>query len=38
VEAFFVVVTACVLLGFGVWALVALRRVLTVSDRRPGGD
>jgi hypothetical protein len=38
VEAFFVVVTACVLLGFAAWAVVALRHVLTLSDRRPGDD
>jgi hypothetical protein len=43
VEAFFVVVTACVLLGVGVWALAAVRRLLTLShpdptQRRPGDD
>jgi hypothetical protein len=41
VEAFFVVVTACVLLGVGVWALVALRRLVSLTDstqRRPGDD
>jgi len=38
VEAFFVVVTACVLLAVGVWALVALRHLLTLTDRRPGDE
>jgi hypothetical protein len=38
VEVFFVVVTACVLLGFAAWAVVALRQVLTLCDRRPGDD
>jgi hypothetical protein len=43
VEAFFVVVSACVLLGVGVWALVAVRHLLTMtrpdpSQRRPGDD
>jgi hypothetical protein len=43
VEAFFVVVTACVLLGVGIWALVAKRHLLTFTDpdptqRRPGDD
>jgi hypothetical protein len=35
-EVFFVVLTACVLLGFGAWALLAVRHVLTLSGRRPG--
>jgi hypothetical protein len=38
VEAFFVVVTACVLLGVGVWALAAMRHLFTLTDRRSGDD
>jgi hypothetical protein len=38
VEAFFVVVTACVLLGVGIWALVAMRHLLTFTDRSRGDD
>jgi len=38
VEAFFVVVTACVLLGVGIWALVAVRHLFTFTDRNPGDD
>jgi hypothetical protein len=38
VEAFFVAVTACVLLGLATWALVASRRLLTLTDRRSGDD
>jgi hypothetical protein len=43
VEAFFVVVMACALLGVGVWALVAARHVFTFThtdstQRRPGDD
>jgi hypothetical protein len=38
VEAFFVVVTACVLLGVGIWALVATRHLLTFTDRSRGDD
>jgi hypothetical protein len=38
VEAFFVVVMACVLLGVGIWALVAKRHLFTFTDRRPGDD
>jgi hypothetical protein len=38
VEAFFVAVTVCVLLAVAVWALVAARRLLTLTDRRPGDD
>jgi hypothetical protein len=37
-EAFFVVVMAAVLLGVGVWALTAMRRLLAPTDRRPGDD
>jgi hypothetical protein len=36
VEAFFVVVMACVLLGVGAWALVAMRHLLSLADRRSG--
>jgi hypothetical protein len=41
VEAFFVVVMACALLGVGVWALTAMRHLFTFTDtdssqRRPG--
>jgi hypothetical protein len=35
-EVFLVVLTACVLLAFGAWALVALRHVLTLSGSRSG--
>jgi hypothetical protein len=38
VEAFFVVVTACVLLGVAVWALVSVRRLFTLTDRPTGDD
>jgi hypothetical protein len=38
VEAFFVVVMACVLLGVGVWALTAMRHLLNLTDRRSGDD
>jgi hypothetical protein len=38
VEAFFVVVMACVLLGVGIWALVAMRHLFTFTDRRSGDD
>jgi hypothetical protein len=38
VEAFFVIVMAGVLLGVGVWALVAMRHLLTLTHRRPGDD
>ncbi|MGY2876257.1 hypothetical protein ACVW00_003447 [Marmoricola sp. URHA0025 HA25] len=47
-EAFFVVVTACALLAVAVWALVAMRHLLTFThpdakqpdsaQRRPGDD
>jgi hypothetical protein len=37
-EAFFVVVLAGVLLGVGAWALLAVRRLLALTDRRPGDD
>lgn len=32
------IVMAAALLGVGVWALTAMRRVLTSTDRRPGDD
>jgi hypothetical protein len=38
VEAFFVVVLACVLLGVGIGALVAVRRLLALTDRRSGDE
>jgi hypothetical protein len=38
VETFFVAVTACALLALGVAALVAARRLLTLTARRPGDD
>lgn len=42
VEAFFVVVMACALLGVGVWALAAMRQVHALtrpdSQSRPGDD
>jgi hypothetical protein len=43
VEAFFVVVSACVLLGVGIWALAAMRHLFTLTQpdstqRRPGDD
>jgi hypothetical protein len=37
-EAFFVVVMACVLLGVGIWALTAVRHLLTFTNRRSGDD
>jgi hypothetical protein len=41
VEAFFVAVLACLLLGVGLWALVAIRHLFTLTrpdstQRRPG--
>jgi hypothetical protein len=38
VEAFFVIVTAAVVLAVGAVALVAVRRLLVFTDRRPGDD
>ena len=38
VEAFFVIVTAAVVLAVGAVALVAVRRLLALTDRRPGDD
>jgi hypothetical protein len=38
VEAFFVAVTACLVLGVGVWALAAMRHLSTFTDRRAGDD
>jgi hypothetical protein len=43
VEAFFVAVTVCLLLGVAVWALTAGRRLLTLTrpdptQRRAGDD
>jgi hypothetical protein len=38
VEAFFVVVMACVVLGVAIGALVAMRHLFTFTDRRPGDD
>jgi hypothetical protein len=37
-EAFLVVVLACVLIGVGVGALVAVRRLLALTDRRSGDE
>jgi len=37
VEAFFVIVTAVAVLAVGAWALVAVRRLLTLTDR-PGDE
>jgi hypothetical protein len=37
-EAFFVVVMAALMLGVGVWALSTMRRLFTLTDRRPGDN
>jgi hypothetical protein len=37
-EVFFVVVLAAVLLGIGLGAMVAVRRLLALTDRRSGDE
>jgi hypothetical protein len=38
VEPFFVVVMGLVMLGVGIWALLAMRRIMALTDRRTGDE